>query len=94
MKVFEFFRLGKSAACRFQANTDLKGQKMKNVMLKFGTSFAGAVALVSSGLASAAVDPSISGAITTAQADAVTVAGLITTAILLLFAAKFLRKGI
>ena len=66
---------------------------MKNKMLRYGLTFSAAASLLSAGSAFAVIDPAISGAVTTAQTDGVLLAGMITTAILMLFAAKFLRRA-
>lgn len=64
--------------------------KHRNSALKYGSA---AVTLFATGVANAAIDPAITGAVSTAQTDGVTLAGLITTAILMMFAAKFLRRA-
>lgn len=64
--------------------------KMKKQLLRVGSLVGFSVF---AGAASAAVDPAITTAITTMQADAVTVASAVLVAIISVVAIKFIRKG-
>lgn len=66
---------------------------MKNLMLKYGVTFAGAVVLVSAGVAHAALDPAIGTQATSIGADALTLGGIVLVLVVGIAMFKHLRSA-